>query len=115
MRISDWSSDVCSSDLFYDDGCARLSGRVWLPKNAPANAKLPTIVIDNGSIQAPETLYWWEAQLLVRNGYIVMPSDPSGEGRSDWHQQSGGPGATVHPPVSVTWLAKPLASLHSNT
>src|SRR3546814_14081545 len=29
MRISDWSSDVCSSDLFYRQGCGR--DREWRP------------------------------------------------------------------------------------
>src|SRR3546814_1115928 len=28
MRISDWSSDVCSSDLFGDGGAARIGGGV---------------------------------------------------------------------------------------
>src|SRR3546814_9459224 len=33
MRISDWSSDVCSSDLYYEQDCATgrfsLLGRLW--------------------------------------------------------------------------------------
>src|SRR3546814_15829411 len=33
MRISDWSSDVCSSDLVADD-------RFWLAPGAPAAARL---------------------------------------------------------------------------
>src|SRR3546814_8269265 len=28
MRISDWSSDVCSSDLRLSPGCARIAGAV---------------------------------------------------------------------------------------
>jgi len=48
--------------VYYDRGCARQSGHVWLPKTAPAGAKLPNIVITNGSFQAPETAYWWGAQ-----------------------------------------------------
>src|SRR3546814_402353 len=31
MRISDWSSDVCSSDLQYDEGAKPLSaGKLWI-------------------------------------------------------------------------------------
>src|SRR3546814_20285064 len=30
MRISDWSSDVCSSDLNEKDGAAGKAGRIWL-------------------------------------------------------------------------------------
>jgi alpha-beta hydrolase superfamily lysophospholipase len=37
----------------------------------------------NGSVQAPETLYWWAAQLLVENGYLVMTFDPRAQGYSD--------------------------------
>ncbi|NGY04801.1 hypothetical protein [Solimonas terrae] len=99
--------------VFYDDGCARLSGHVWLPKNAPADARLPTIVIDNGSIQAPETLYWWAAQLLVRNGYMVMTYDPRGQGRSDWQTPSGGQGGNIDTSVFVTGLVNAIDFLHS--
>src|SRR3546814_10395672 len=29
MRISDWSSDVCSSDLIIGDACGASSGGAW--------------------------------------------------------------------------------------
>ncbi len=67
--------------VFYDAGCARLSGRVWKPRGA--HGPLPGVVIETGSIQAPETLYWWMAQALVRQGYAVMTFDVRGQGRSD--------------------------------
>jgi hypothetical protein len=67
--------------VYYDRDCARISGHVWKP--AAATGPLPTVVIENGSIQAPEPLYWWFAQTLVRNGYTVMTFDPRGQGRSD--------------------------------
>lgn len=66
---------------YYDRGCARITGHVWKPANA--SGVLPTVVIENGSIQAPEPLYWWFAQDLVRAGYTVMTFDPRGQGRSD--------------------------------
>ncbi|HEY1077665.1 MAG TPA: hypothetical protein VGE51_13325 [Fontimonas sp.] len=69
--------------VFYDEGCARISGRVWAPRGAKAGDRLPGVVIQNGSIQASETLYWWMAQPLVRAGYVVMTFDPRGQGRSD--------------------------------
>lgn len=87
--------------VFYDSGCARLSGRVWRPLNIPAGAKLPGVVIDNGSIEAPETLYWWAAQLLVRNGYVVLTFDPRGQGRSDLETPTGQQGSNEN--VSVFW------------
>lgn len=67
--------------VFYDRGCARISGHVWKPVGA--TGVLPGVVIENGSIQAPEPLYWWFAQTLVRAGYTVMTFDPRGQGRSD--------------------------------
>ena len=87
--------------VFYDDGCARLSGRVWAPRGSKAGSKLPAIVIENGSVQAPEPLYWWMAQLLVRNGYAVMTFDPRGQGRSDQQTPTGGQGSNVD--SSVFW------------
>lgn len=87
--------------VFYDSGCARLSGRVWRPANVAAGARLPAVVIDNGSIEAPEPLYWWAAQLLVRNGYVVMTFDPRGQGRSDLQTPGGQQGSNEN--VSVFW------------
>ncbi len=84
---------------FYDRDGARLSGRVWVPKNAEAGALLPSVVIMNGSVQAPEPLYWWAAQLLVSNGYAVMSFDPRGQGRSDNRTPDGQTGSNANPVV----------------
>jgi len=85
--------------LFYDRGCARISGRVWKPRDAAAGANLPAVVIENGSVQAPETLYWWAAQLLVRAGYTVMTFDPRGQGRSDQQTPDFEQGSNINPTV----------------
>ena len=69
--------------VFYDRDCARISGHIWVPRSAAPRAKLPTIVITNGSLQAPETAYWWAAQAFVRAGYVVLTYDPRGQGRSE--------------------------------
>ncbi|MGH8461226.1 MAG: alpha/beta hydrolase family protein [Stenotrophobium sp.] len=93
---------VVTPVVFYDSGCARLSGHVWRPKNIAAGTTLPGIVIDNGSVQAEEAAYWWAAQALVRDGYEVMTYDPRGQGRSDFTTPSGGQGTNINP--SVFWL-----------
>lgn len=85
--------------VIYDQGCARLSGRVWAPKGSGAGANLPAVVIENGSIQAPEPLYWWMAQALVRQGYVVMSFDPRGQGRSDQQTPSGEQGSNLNSAV----------------
>ncbi len=90
--------------VFYDSECARLSGRVWLPKGSKPGAQLPNIVIQNGSVQAPETLYWWAAQMLVRNGYAVLTFDPRGQGRSDQQTPKGVQGSNANPTVFWTGL-----------
>lgn len=87
---------------FLDRGGARLSGRVWAPKGA--TGRLPGVVIINGSVQAPETLYWWGAQAMVRAGYTVMTFDPRGQGRSDNSTPSGEAGSNANPDVFATNL-----------
>lgn len=86
--------------VFYDRDCARLSGRVWKPRDA-SSERLPGIVIMNGSVQAPEPLYWWAAQALVRAGYTVLSFDPRGQGRSDFQTPAGGQGTNVN--IAVFW------------
>lgn len=83
--------------VFYDRGCARISGRVWKPRGA--NHRLPGVVIQNGSVQAPETVYWWMAKVLVRAGYVVLTFDPRGQGRSDWQTPMGEQGGNANPAV----------------
>ncbi len=83
--------------VFYDQGCARISGRVWAPRDGGND--LPGVVIENGSIQAPEPLYWWAAQMLVRNGYVVMTFDPRGQGRSDQQTPQGEQGSNANSAV----------------
>ncbi len=83
--------------VLYDQDCARISGRVWAPRQGGNG--LPGVVIENGSIQAPEPLYWWAAQLLVRNGYVVMTFDPRGQGRSDQQTPQGDQGSNANSAV----------------
>jgi dienelactone hydrolase len=88
---------------FYDAQGARLSARVWAPLN-PSGKKLPGVVIINGSVQAPETLYWWAAQMLAENGYVVLTFDPRGQGRSDSATPGGERGTNINSTVFRTNL-----------
>src|SRR3546814_8097794 len=56
MRISDWSSDVCSSDLFWKARCSVSSGMVedaaclwispdWVLSNVPVLSIMPAVVV----------------------------------------------------------------------
>src|SRR6266513_5741979 len=48
----------------------------------------PGIVITNGSVQADEQLYWYAAQTLAKDGYVVLTFDPQGQGQSDTQGES---------------------------
>jgi hypothetical protein len=87
--------------VFYDEGCARISGRLWKPRGVAGAQRLPGVVIETGSIQAPEPLYWWMAQALVRAGYTVLSFDVRGQGRSDLQTPDGRQGGNID--SSVFW------------
>jgi dienelactone hydrolase len=67
--------------LFTARNGSTLSGHVWSSDACARNC--PGIVITNGSVQAPEELYWYAAADLARAGYVVMTWDPQGQGWSD--------------------------------
>jgi dienelactone hydrolase len=71
--------------LFTARNGATISARIWSALNPAINpkTKLPGIVITNGSVQADEQLYWYAAQALAKDGYLVMTFDPQGQGQSD--------------------------------
>jgi hypothetical protein len=97
---------------FYDRQGARLSAHLWTPSEAPTPAGdadgegqpggLPGIVMTNGSVHAPETLYWWAAQSLVAAGYVVLTYDPRGQGRSDSVTPNGDRGGNADAEVFVS-------------
>jgi dienelactone hydrolase len=84
VRLYDWGPKgygKVAKVLFTARNGATISGRVWATKSGPA--KRPLIVITNGSVQADEQLYWFAAQTLAKAGYVVLTSDPQGQGQSD--------------------------------
>ncbi len=88
VRLYNWEKDGYGrvrKVLFTARDGATISGRIW-SANDPArkpHAKYPGIVITDGSVQANEQLYWYAAQALAKDGYIVMTFDPQGQGQSD--------------------------------
>ncbi|HEY1595199.1 MAG TPA: hypothetical protein VGF74_07375 [Thermoleophilaceae bacterium] len=83
-RLYDWQTNgygIVQPVLFTARNGATLSGHVWATKSGPA--KRPGIVITNGSVQADEQLYWYAAQALAKDGYVVLTFDPQGQGQSD--------------------------------
>jgi dienelactone hydrolase len=84
VRLYDWEAKgygIVQKVLWTARNGATISGRVWATKAGPA--KRPGIVITNGSVQADEQLYWFVAQTLAKEGYVVLTWDPQGQGQSD--------------------------------
>jgi dienelactone hydrolase len=84
VRLYDWERKgygIVKPVLFTARSGATISGHVWATRSGPASR--PGIVITNGSVQADEQLYWFAAQALAKAGYVVLTSDPQGQGQSD--------------------------------
>jgi dienelactone hydrolase len=88
-RLYKWQSGgygIVRKVLFTARSGATLSGHVWATLAGPR--RRPGIVITNGSVQADEPLYWYAAQALAKDGYVVLTFDPQGQGQSDEHGQA---------------------------
>src|SRR3546814_8946813 len=83
MRISDWSSDVCSSDLFRS-GDATLSGTLYLPDGGQA---LGAVVVTHSASKPlrDALLYQHLTEMLPPLGIAVLTYDRRGSGRSEEH------------------------------
>ncbi len=91
-RLYDWGANgygTVQPILYTARNGSTISGHVWATKAGPA--KRPGIVITNGSVQAPEELYWFAAQTLAKAGYVVMTWDPQGQGYSRHLRRRGRP------------------------
>src|SRR5258708_4985461 len=84
VRLYDWGPKgygIVAPVLYTARSGATISGHVWATKAGPA--RRPGIVITNGSVQANEQMYWFVAQALAKDGYVVLTTDPQGQGQSD--------------------------------
>lgn len=89
IRLNNWATNgygLVRPVLFTARDGATISGHVWATINGPA--KRPGIVITNGSVQADEQMYWYAAQTLAKEGYVVLTFDPQGQGQSDTYGQA---------------------------
>jgi dienelactone hydrolase len=84
VRFFEWDEEpgnIRRPALWTARSGATISGNVWATAGGPA--RKPGIVITNGSVQAPEQLYWAQAAALARAGYVVLTWDPQTQGQSD--------------------------------
>ncbi|MDX6643090.1 MAG: hypothetical protein QOD76_1052 [Solirubrobacteraceae bacterium] len=83
-RLYDWQERGYGRSipvLFTAADGATLSGHVWATRAGPP--RRPVIVIATGSVGSPEQFYWWAAQTLAKDGYVVLTFDVQGQGQSD--------------------------------
>jgi dienelactone hydrolase len=93
IRLYNWGSagyGLVRPVLFTARDGATISGHVWATVAGPA--KRPGIVITDGSVQADEQMYWYAAQALAKDGYVVLTFDPQGQGQSDTFGQGADAG-----------------------
>ncbi len=88
VRLYNWEKDgsgLVRKVLFTSRGGATISARVW---ETAGRGRRPGVVITPGSVQADEQMYWYAAQALAKDGYIVMTFDAQGQGQSDTFGQA---------------------------
>src|SRR3546814_5506063 len=102
MRISDWSSDVCSSDLLlgdrntdanwdfsYDQGPRHIVDRRFFAARpaVPAWAKAygDAFAPFDGPMDHWQETYWYAPANMLLDAGLVMPDAQRGTGRSEEH------------------------------
>ncbi len=86
VRTYDWAGSlgVQQPFVYINRNGSHIEGHVWASARTLRRSKrVPGVVIETGSVQAPERIYWWAAQVLAAHGYLVMTFDVQGQGRSD--------------------------------
>jgi dienelactone hydrolase len=84
VRFYDWKDQsyaIVKPVLFTARNGSTISGHIWATRDH--TGPRPLVVITNGSVQAPEHLYWGTAATLAKHGYVVLTYDPQGQGLSD--------------------------------
>lgn len=84
-RTRNWAGGVSTPVLYKNRNGANIEGHVWVGNayKGAAAGSLPGVVLETGSVQAPERWYYWTAQVLANHGYVVLTFDVQGQGRSD--------------------------------
>ncbi len=96
VRLYDWEKNgygIVKPVEWTTRNGATISGHVWMTR--AGSEQRPGIVITNGSVQAPEQLYWFAAQTLAKRGYVVLTADPQGQGLSDTNGEGADRGEGV--------------------
>src|SRR3546814_2236366 len=83
MRISDWSSDVCSSDLpfaLFRDGRRRIVRGLHAPSQESSifqpNDEIWHPLDRTASMELSSVSYWRKARAVLAGGAIILRQDP---------------------------------------
>src|SRR3546814_19916303 len=82
MRISDWSSDVCSSDLYKASDGLEIEAILTTPRLRAGQKKLPVVVLTHGGpygVRDYASYDQW-AQTIAEQGYVVVQPNYRGSG-----------------------------------
>ena len=85
-RQGDWQGIKIEFEFPNETG-QQLAATLWAPSDtmldaAGLSAPLPGVVYSGGVISS-QPMYYWFAQEMARNGYMVLTYDVSGQGRSE--------------------------------
>jgi len=79
-----WHGGVHQRIHFLNAWGAKLTGDLWGPPDLfDSDTPRPAVVVTDGSIQGNARMYWWAAQTLAENGYVVLTYDVQGQGESE--------------------------------
>src|SRR3546814_8253102 len=88
MRISDWSSDVCSSDLYF-------AGFVMLADNAETYWPMIDAALDEAAARGVTQRFVWALPQVTRDGYTRLAPTEGDDmqafddeiGRASWRER----------------------------
>src|SRR3546814_19743436 len=88
MRISDWSSDVCSSDLIVGKHGAfdRLGASLAHLLHAGARVELRTVLLRSNCAQLPALARYAGARLRFIPAWSIMQLEKIGFARQRWNE-----------------------------
>ena len=86
-RRGDWDGVKLEFEFPNETG-QKLAATLWAP--AGATKRMPGVVYSGGVISS-QPMYYWFAQEMVRNGYVVLTYDVSGQGRSEGNSTGDAP------------------------
>lgn len=91
----DWTGTKIEFEFTNKRGL-KLAATLWAPTNAmlkEAGLKRPLAgLVYSGGVISAQPMYYWFAQEMARNGYMVLTYDVSGQGRSEGNSTGNAPG-----------------------